>query len=594
MTVRNNREKRKALKSARNHNPDNQPTTTPLDVALEEILNDTFDTKDSKLSRDIIVRDIILTAGGKTLLEKTSLSLVYGRRYGLVGYNGCGKTTLMNALYERKNEFSVVPKYMDSLLVEQEVSASSDTCLQSVMASDTTRLKLLAEEERLISLPTLTVEQEDRLNKVYERQIEIGSDQAEARASAILSGLQFNEEQKHWATSEFSGGWRMRISLARALFKKPRLLLLDEPSNHLDLHSVLWLESYLSTWKATLVVVSHDRDFLTAVCTDIVHMWDNKLIQYKGDFSKFDSRFQKRLQLDTDAFNKQHKLLKKQRAKGKKIEESVVILKAPIFYKIMIRFTDAGPSIQNIVSVKDVHFGYVSSREDKGKEALVSPNLVQRDSLFRGVSFGIDTNSRIALVGRNGSGKSTLMKLMYGELKPLSGQVVVQHWARIGVYNQHSTQQLDHELTPVEYLILKFPETDEHVIRKHLGTIGLHGTLHKHKISTLSGGQKSRVALVELQLRKVHLLLLDEPTNHLDVESCDELVKALDKFEGGICVITHNVDLIMQLESEIWICGENANGLLVYDGTFDDYKDELLVEIQEALEEMSDSVTVAK
>ena len=258
---------------------------------------------------DVYVHKFSLTAGGKWLIKDSGLSLVQGRRYGLVGPNGCGKSTLMHAIASREEELGKgIPAHLDILLVEQEVAASDTTALETVLAADTRRLELLAQvaalEERLDAKEGGgdAAELGEALRVAYDALEAIGASSAEQRASAILSGLQFTEPQKAWPTRAFSGGWRMRISLARALFRQPRLLLLDEPTNHLDLHAVIWLEGYLARWKNILVVVSHDRSFLATVTTDILHIWQARLVHYAGNFDVFEkARASRRARARRDA-----------------------------------------------------------------------------------------------------------------------------------------------------------------------------------------------------------------------------------------------------------------------------------------------------
>mmetsp|Transcript_71037 Transcript_71037/g.118054 ORF Transcript_71037/g.118054 Transcript_71037/m.118054 type:complete len:942 (+) Transcript_71037:67-2892(+) len=650
-------------------------------------------------SDDIIVNKFSISRGGKRLFHDSKLALIHGRRYGLIGANGCGKSTLMHvvATGEVEEIRDATPPNIDILLVEQEVEASDDiTAIQMVVSADTRRTTLLAESkklERLLNAYEMSLDEENeitpqeladggvkfvperdlegedlskgatvrfegrdvtvlegkdsdgdvtiqdssfdedgmlasRLSEVYDELTDIGADSAEQRASAILSGLQFLEDQKGWPTSAFSGGWRMRISLARALFRKPRLLMLDEPTNHLDLHAVVWLEGYLQKWKHTLVVVSHDRDFLTTVCTDMLHCWRTKLVHYPGNYEVFEKIFKSRLEEYRQEYERQQKRLKELRKQGKaskdlgkkdggadsasyKKQMAAVLgknskgkelagfsgaadgsdaedemLEQITDKNMYISFNVAGEIPMPILAVDQVSFGY-----KKLIDGTEPPQYKQMDFLFEQVDFGLNMDSRVALVGANGTGKSTLLKLMLDELQPSVGEVRQSRSCKIGVYNQHSCDQLaagirlakGEKLTPVTYLQHTFPSINVQEIRNALGRFGLEGHHHLQEISTLSGGQKSRVVFVELGLRRCHLLLLDEPTNHLDLETVDALVKALTLFKGGVLVITHNVSLINKVCNEIWVI-ENKS-VNVFQGEFEEYRDMLAEALQEFYDE---------
>jgi len=547
-------------------------------------------------SKDIKIEKFDISVPGKVLFQNATLALSHGRKYGLVGPNGQGKSTLLKYISVRANEFRDIPKHFDIHYVEQEVVGDDTSAIDCVIAADVERLNLIAEEKKLMDSDD--DESGERLSQIHARLDEIEAHSAEARASAILSGLQFTEEMKRKATKDFSGGWRMRISLARALFKRPTLLLLDEPTNHLDLLAVIWLETYLLKWKNTLLIVSHDQDFLNSICTDIIHVYQQKLNYYKGNYDKFKYQFNEYVTQMKKAHEKQKKLIEEERRRQQnknektksndKVKDSTRVLRnkdlkkqadhkkhqkddddskrelapLPKDYNVIFEFPDPDSLSIPIIQVDDASFEY-------------SPgNLI-----FKDLNFGIDMDSRIALVGPNGAGKSTLLKLLTGELSPTSGSIQRNRKLIIGRFTQHFVDTLNMDQHPIEYLNSKFPEYQPQELRGMLGRFGLTGQTHLQKISSLSGGQKSRVVFTEICMRHPHLLFLDEPTNHLDIESVDALAEALNEFKGGIILVSHDARLISEVCGNIWVVGDNT--VTIFDGTFDDYRAELVEEFEE-------------
>ncbi|OMO68820.1 ABC transporter-like protein [Corchorus capsularis] len=443
----------------------------------------------------------------------------------------------------------------------------------------------------------------ERLAELYEKLQILGSDAAEAQASKILAGLGFTKDMQGRPTRSFSGGWRMRISLARALFVQPTLLLLDEPTNHLDLRAVLWLEEYLSRWKKTLVVVSHDRDFLNTVCTEIIHLHlhDKKLVSYHGNFDDFESAYEQRRKernKKVEIHEKQSKAAirsgdrvqqekvkdrakfaaAKEAAKNKrkgKIDEDefTELAEAPKKckdYRVEFHFPEPTELTPPLLQIRNVSFIY--------------PNRV--DFRLSDVDLGIDMGTRVAIVGPNGAGKSTLLNLIAGDLVPSEGEIRSQK-LRIGRYSQHFVDLLSMDETPVQYLLRLHPHQEglskQEAVRAKLGKFGLVSENHLTPIAKLSGGQKARVVFTSISMSKPHILLLDEPTNHLDMESIDALADALDEFTGGVVLVSHDSRLISRVcedeeKSQIWVV-ENGK-VNTFPGTFEDYKDELLREIK--------------
>lgn len=538
---------------------------------------------------DIKLERFSISAHGKELFVNADLLIVAGRRYGLVGPNGKGKTTLLKHIANRALS---IPPNIDVLLCEQEVVADDTPAVQAVLKADTRRLKLLEEEKQL---QTRLEKGEDsvaeRLDKVYEELRVIGAAAAEAKARRILAGLSFTPEMQNRPTKKFSGGWRMRVSLARALFMEPTLLMLDEPTNHLDLNAVIWLNNYLQGWKKTLLIVSHDQSFLDDVCTDIIHLDNQKLYYYRGNYLTFKKMYvqkQKELQKQYDKQEKKLKDLKaggkstkqaekqtkealtrkqqKGKKKGGQEEESLEapeLLKRPKEYTVKFTFPNPPPLSPPILGLHSVDFGYEGQKP-----------------LFKNVDFGIDMDSRICIVGPNGVGKSTLLLLLTGRINPTKGEMRKNHRLKVGFFNQQYADQLNMEETATEYLQRNFnlPYQDA---RKCLGRFGLESHAHTIQISKLSGGQKARVVFAELSCRQPDVLILDEPTNNLDIESIDALSEAINEYKGAVIIVSHDARLITETQCQLWVVEDCTVNQI--DGDFEDYKREVLEALGETV-----------
>ncbi|CAG8535398.1 9475_t:CDS:2 [Acaulospora colombiana] len=512
--------------------------------------------------KDVKIENFDISFGGKRILTNATLTLVYGRRYGLVGRNGIGKSTLLRTMSRR--EISV-PTHISILHVEQEMVGDDTLAIQAVLSADVWREHLLNEERNLNQKigelektledvsDSVSVEQEkeaigSRLKEVYQKLEEIESDKAESRAAAILFGLGFPPEKHRHPTRTFSGGWRMRLALARALFCRPDLLLLDEPTNMLDIPAVAWLEQYLKKWPSTLLVVSHDRD---EVATDILHQHSERLDYYKGNFTQFyatkeerrknhlreyESQLQYRKHLQDFIDRWRYNAKRGPQAQSKiKLLEKLPVLEPPEF--TFYRFPDPDALSPPILRLSDVTFGY-----ENGPAILTNANL------------SVQLDSRIAVVGPNGAGKSTLLKLLTGILEPRTGQVHRHGRLRFAHFMQHHVDQLDLNTSAVGFLSQKFPGKSEEEYRRQLGNFGITGMTGLQSLETLSGGQKSRVSFACLGLQYPHILILDEPTNHLDMDSIDALTNALKEFKGGVILVSHDERFIDSVCNEIWVC----------------------------------------
>ncbi|KAL2557452.1 ABC transporter family protein [Forsythia ovata] len=508
------------------------------------------------LSRDIRIESLSLTFHGHDLIVDSELELNYGRRYGLLGLNGCGKSTLLSSIGCRELP---IPEHMDIFHLTREIEASDMSSLEAVISCDEERLRLEREVEALAAQDDGGGEQLDR---IYERLDALDASTAEKRAAEILYGLGFNKKMQEKKTRDFSGGWRMRIALARALFMNPTILLLDEPTNHLDLEACVWLEETLKNFDRILVVVSHSQDFLNGVCTNIIHMQNKALKIYTGNFDQY---IQTRSELEENQM-KQYKweqeqiagmkeyiarfghgsakLARQAQSKEKtlaKMERGGLTERVVRDKVLVFRFVDVGKLPPPVLQFVEVTFGYTPD------------NLI-----YKNLDFGVDLDSRVALVGPNGAGKSTLLKLMTGDLVPLDGMVRRHNHLRIAQFHQHLTEKLDLEMSALLFMIREYPGNEEEKMRAAVGRFGLTGKAQVMPMKNLSDGQRSRVIFAWLAWRQPHMLLLDEPTNHLDIETIDSLADALNEWDGGLVLVSHDFRLINQVAKEIWVCENQA------------------------------------
>eukprot|EP00753_Platysulcus_tardus_P017914 PLAT6634.1.p1 GENE.PLAT6634.1~~PLAT6634.1.p1 ORF type:complete len:721 (+),score=296.03 PLAT6634.1:212-2164(+) len=529
---------------------------------------------------DLIMENFTLPSkGGGDLLVGADLRLAYGRRYGLIGRNGIGKSTLLRALAAR--ELDGCPKHLRILHVEQEVRGSERSVLQTVLRSDVERQALLDEIAAIEGRGDM-YHDAARLEELYGNLEVIDSATAESRAARILAGLQFSPDRQAASTDSLSGGWRMRVSLACALFLQPHVLLLDEPTNHLDMPAVLWLEDYLQTYKSTVLVVSHDRDFLNGVTTDILHMHNGYLEHYSGDYDTYESTKEARateiiarrkaigrridqmtLFIDRFRYNAKRASLVQARIKARdKLREEMAPLVVLEEAEISFTFPEPTGLDGSVLQLNDVSFGY--SRDKM---------------LFRGVSFGVDMTSRIAVLGPNGSGKSTLIKVMTGDLVPVGGHVQRNARLKIAVFTQHHVDRLDLRMCPLGLLEKLYPGRKTLELRTHLGRYGVSGDLALRPIGTLSGGEKSRVSFAVLTMPRPHVLVLDEPTNHLDMSTIKALGDAINAFPGGVVVISHDQQFVRSMVKEIWVVG--GGDVKLFRGDFAEYKKAVVKQLKE-------------
>jgi ATP-binding cassette, subfamily F, member 3 len=419
------------------------------------------------------------------------------------------------------------------------------------------------------------------LSDIHTKLAEMESDKAESRAASILAGLGFSTERQQYPTKTFSGGWRMRLALARALFCEPDLLLLDEPSNMLDVPSITFLSNYLQTYPSTVLVVSHDRAFLNEVATDIIHQHSERLDYYKGsDFDSFYATKEERrknakreyenqmaqrahLQAFIDKFRYNAAKSSEAQSRIKKLERMPVLEAPEAEYIVHFKFPDVEKLSPPIIQMTNVSFGYAPDKP-----------------LLRNVDLDVQLDSRIGIVGPNGAGKTTVLKLLIGALQPMSGLISQNPRLRIGFFAQHHVDALDMATSAVGFMSKTYPGRTDEEYRRHLGAFGITGMTGLQKMELLSGGQKSRVAFACLSLTNPHILVLDEPSNHLDIEAMDALSEALNQFGGGVLMVSHDVTMLQNVCTSLWVCDRGV--VEKFPGDVKAYKKRITAQANEA------------
>ncbi|KAH3900845.1 probable ABC transporter ATP-binding protein ARB1 [Saccharomycodes ludwigii] len=526
-------------------------------------------------SRDIKLSSVSLLFHGKVLIQDSILELNHGRRYGLLGPNGCGKSTFLKSIATREYP---IPESIDIYLLDEPAPPTEYSALEFVVREAQAELKRLEDEvERLILEEG---PESEKLELIYEKMDEMDPDTFESRSAVILIGLGFNAETIKKKTKDMSGGWRMRVALSKALFIKPTLLLLDDPTAHLDLEACVWLEEYLKRYSNTLLLVSHSQDFLNGVCSNMIDMRQQKLMAYGGNY---DTYLKTRTELETNQmkqYNKQQEeiihikkfiasagtyanLVRQAKSRQKildKMEADGLIQPVAPDRVFNFRFPDVERLPPPVLAFDDINFAYDGKPEHY---------------LYEHLDFGLDMDSRVALVGPNGIGKSTLLKLLTGELQPQGGRIVRHTHVKLGVYSQHSQDQLDLTKSALEFVRDKYNHISEdfQYWRGQLGRYGLTGEAQTAKMGTLSGGQRSRVVFALLALENPNVLLFDEPTNGLDIPTINSLAEAINAYTGAVLVISHDFTLLDQIAQDIYVVEHKK--ATKWEGTIQDYKKKL-------------------
>ncbi len=511
------------------------------------------------------IQNMTFLQGGQPLFSQANLQVFSNQRVGLVGHNGCGKSTLFRLIRgQLQVESGEVSLQSGKTLafVEQEIENSNHAAIEFVLDGD---VQLRALENILAGA------QHDAAWFAAQQQFEaIDGYGAPARAAQLLSGLGFASDTLNRQVDSFSGGWRMRLNLARALMCRADLLLLDEPTNHLDLEAILWLEDYLARYPGSILLVSHDREFLNATVNRIAHVHDGVIDAYSGDYDSFERARAERASQQNQAFAQQQEhiahledFVRRFRAQATKAKQAQSRIKA------LERIVRIAPA-----HLTDGHFELQIEAPER------SPDLLMRASdmgfgygekiLFSKVNLMLRAGARIALLGPNGAGKSTLIKLLVGELQASSGTLEVTPEIRVGYFAQHQLENLDSNATPLQHMERVAPQQTTLALRTFLGRFGLAGNSEDRPVSSFSGGEKSRLALALLAWQKPHLLLLDEPTNHLDLDMRDALTLALEEYTGAVVVVSHDRSLIRAVADELWLVADGEAKL--FDGDLEDYK----------------------
>ena len=516
------------------------------------------------------IENISYRIGGKTIFKNSTATIPPGHKVGVVGRNGIGKSTLFTLL---KDEIQIesgnitIPKKSRIGSMDQEVPGTEKNLIETVLEYDIER-DLLLKEAKLATNPT-------RVSEIHLRLADIDSHTAEPRASSILKGLGFGNESQLRPTNSFSGGWRMRVALAGLLFSKPDILLLDEPTNFLDLEGVFWLEKFLYKYPHTVLIISHDRALLNKAVNSILHVNNETLKLYSGNFDLFDEQRReelrhqlaaakkqedrkKHMQSYVDRFRYQANKAKQAQSRIKMIEKMQPIAVEDANRSVRFSFPNPEELSPPLISMEEVKVGY-------GSEVIL-----------KNINLRLDQDDRIALIGANGEGKSTFAKLLSGQLVPFSGNFNVQNKLRIGFFAQHQIEDLTPSETPLDHLKSALSKESPSNLRSKLASFGINSEIADNKVDSLSGGQKARLSLLLATLSAPHILILDEPTNHLDMESREALIRALADYSGAVIIVSHDLNILSLTANKLWLVRNQE--VIEYHDDLNSYREMLLKE----------------
>ncbi|KTR82205.1 glycosyl transferase family 1 [Novosphingobium barchaimii] len=515
------------------------------------------------------ISGITVRLGGRTILDQATAAIPTGARVGLIGRNGAGKSTLMKVMIgqlEPDDGAIEMPKRARLGYIAQEAPSGTLTPFETVLAADVERTALLEESETCVD--------PDRLGDVHERLLAIDAYSAPARAARILIGLGFDEAMQAEPMDSFSGGWKMRVALASLLFSQPDLLLLDEPSNHLDLEATLWLENFLRAYPGTLIVISHERDLLNNVVDNILHLQGGKVTLYPGGYDSFErQRAERAAQLAAAKASQDAQRAKLQDYVNRNSARASTAKQAQSRAKMLAK-------MQPVVAMMEdpsLTFDFPSPKELRPPLITLdnaAVGYVEEKPILRRLGLRIDPDDRIALLGRNGNGKTTLARLFAQQLKPMEGEMNISGKLAIGYFTQYQVEELAGSDTPLVHMTRAMDGKPTAQIRGQLGRFGFSGERALTPVSKLSGGERARLALALVTRDAPHLLILDEPTNHLDVDAREALVQALNAYEGAVILISHDRHMVeLTADRLVLVDGGEARE---YAGSMTDYMDFVL------------------
>jgi len=514
--------------------------------------------------------NLTVRLGGRTILDRASAALPPKARVGLIGRNGAGKSTLMKVMIgslEADDGELDKPRGLRIGYIAQEAPSGSSTPIDTVLAADTERATLLDEAEHC--------HDPDRLGELHERLNAIDAHAAPARAARILVGLGFDEEMQRRPLDSYSGGWKMRVALAALLFSEPDLLLLDEPSNHLDLEATLWLENFLKSYPAMMVVISHERDLLNNVVDHILHLEGGKTTLYTGGYDSFErQRAERAAQLAAARAQQDAQRAKLQDYIARNSARASTAKQAQSRAKALAKMQP----IAALAEDPTLSFDFPSPT-DALKPPLVTLDMAavgyeEGRPILQRLNLRLDPDDRIALLGRNGNGKTTLARLLAAQLRPMEGGMAATARMRVGYFTQYQVEELDRDDTPLEHMTRLMRGMTPSAVRAQLGRFGFSGDKATTKVGKLSGGERARLALALITRDAPHMLILDEPTNHLDVDAREALVQALNDFEGCVVVVSHDRHMIeLAADRLVLVDGGTARE---FAGSLDDYTDLIL------------------